>query len=75
MIALLRLRKTEPHLDRPFKVPMYPFFPIVALIIALVSFAAMVIYNKELAGIYLLILGICYAAFKLLAKDKVASEA
>ena len=69
MIALLRLRKTEPQLERPFKVPLYPVFPIVALIIALVSFAAMAIYNKELAGIYLLILGICYAAFKLFTKS------
>lgn len=75
MIALLRLRRTEPQLERPFKVPMYPAFPVVALIIAIVSFAAMVRYNIELAGIYLLILGICYAAFKLFVKDRVASKA
>jgi ethanolamine permease len=34
MISLLRLRKKEPQLERPFKVPMYPLFPIIALIIA-----------------------------------------
>jgi len=75
MIALLRLRRTEPQLERPFKVPMYPVFPIVALIIALVSFAAMIRYNLELAGIYLLILGVCYAAFKLFAKVNPSHEA
>jgi ethanolamine permease len=65
MIALLRLRKTEPELSRPFKVPLYPFFPVIALIIAVVSFVAMTIYNGKLAGVYFLLLGICYAGFKL----------
>jgi ethanolamine permease len=37
MIALLRLRKKEPGLNRPFKVPLYPLFPITALLIALFS--------------------------------------
>ena len=49
MIALLRLRKKEPHLERPFKVPVYPAFPVIALVIALVSFVAMTIYNLKLA--------------------------
>jgi ethanolamine permease len=65
MISLLRLRKTEPQLDRPFKVPMYPFFPVIALAIAIFSFIAMTIYNGKLAIIYFLILGVCYGAFKL----------
>ena len=73
MIALLRLRKKEPGLKRPFKVPMYPVFPIVALIIAVVSFIAMVIYNRELAAIYFLILGISYIAFKLFAAKNINS--
>ena len=37
MIALLRLRKKEPQLERPFKVPMYPFSRLLHLIIAVVS--------------------------------------
>ena len=65
MIALLRLRKTEPLLERPFKVPMYPFFPLIALAVALFSFVAMAIYNGKLAVIYFLLLGISYGAFKL----------
>jgi len=31
-LSLIRLRKTEPHLYRPFKVPLYPITPIVAII-------------------------------------------
>ena len=65
MVALLRLRKKEPGLERPFKVPMYPAFPVIALVIAIVSFAAMTIYNLKLALIYFLLIGICYGCFKL----------
>ena len=31
-IALIRLRRTEPHLYHPFKVPLYPYVPIAAII-------------------------------------------
>jgi amino acid transporter len=30
-LAVIKLRKTKPHLDRPFKVPLYPFMPIAGL--------------------------------------------
>lgn len=65
MITMLKLRRNEPDLERPFKVPMYPAFPVIALIIAIVSIVAMTIYNSQQAFIYLLIMGICYACFKL----------
>ncbi len=73
MIALLRLRKKEPALERPFKVPLYPVFPVVALIIALASLIAMIRYNGKLALIYFILLGICYVAFKLFAKNRANS--
>ncbi len=65
MVSMLRLRIKEPALERPFKVPLYPFFPLIALIIAAVSFAAMIIYNWQLALVYFALIGICYLAFKL----------
>jgi ethanolamine permease len=64
MIALLRLRKKEPGLERPFKVPLYPWFPLTALSIAIFSFVAMVIYNPALALIYLAILICAFGCFK-----------
>ena len=70
MIALLRLRKTEPGLARPFKVPFYPLSPIIALVIALVSFIAMCFYNFSLAIIYISILILCFVLFKLSRKEK-----
>lgn len=30
-LSLIRLRKTEPHLYRPFKVPLYPVTPVLAI--------------------------------------------
>ncbi len=68
MIALIRLRHNEPALVRPFKVPFYPFFPVIALIIASVSFVAMTIYNSNLALIYILIMVACFVMFKLFKK-------
>ncbi len=70
MVALLRLRKKEPLLERPFKVPMYPFFPVIALVIALVSLAALAIYNGKLALIYILLIGTCYGCFRLFTKKQ-----
>lgn len=65
MITMLQLRKNEPELERPFKVPVYPAFPVIALVIAVISFVAMTIYNTQQAVIYFIIMGICYACFKL----------
>jgi ethanolamine permease len=66
MISLLRLRKSEPDLMRPFKVPFFPATPIIALIIAVVSFVAMVWYNLALSGIFLTIILAAYIIFKIL---------
>jgi ethanolamine permease len=65
MIALLQLRRKEPLLARPFKVPLYPFFPVTSLVIAVISFVAMTILNIKLSAIYFLLIAICYLAFKL----------
>lgn len=65
MVAVIRLRKNEPLLVRPFRVPFYPLFPVVALVIALVSIAAMLVDNLKLGGIYVLILLCCYGAFNI----------
>ena len=68
MVALLKLRIKEPQLERPFKVPLYPIFPVVALMIGVFSFVAMTIYNSKLALVYFLIIGVCYIVFKLFRK-------
>ena len=59
-IALMRLRKIEPHLYRPFKVPLYPYVPILAIgafsfIILTLSLEALVL-GAAFGGIGLLLL-------------------
>ena len=68
MVALLRLRRKEPNLARPFQVPLYPVLPLVALAIALVSIVAMTFFNSHLALIYFLFMIASYCLFKLLKK-------
>jgi ethanolamine permease len=64
MVSLIRLRKKEPGLERPFKVPFYPLFPITALVIAAVSFIAMMVYNKGLGILYMALMAASYLAYK-----------
>ncbi|ANH83940.1 ethanolamine permease [Niabella ginsenosidivorans] len=68
MIALLRLRQKEPGLSRPFRAPFYPAFPLMALLLAIISFIAMMIYNFRLTWLYLGILLIGYILFRLFHK-------
>ncbi|MDP1747420.1 MAG: ethanolamine permease [Bacteroidota bacterium] len=70
MISLIALRKKEPQLERPFRVPFYPLSPILALIIAVVSLVSMTYYNFDLALIYFGLLVVSYLGFKMFYKNK-----
>jgi len=61
LLSLMRLRRCEPLLERPFRAPLYPFFPLTALSIAVVSLVAIVYYNPFVAGLFAL-LGVAGAA-------------
>ncbi len=68
MLSLLRLRQKQPDLDRPFRVPAYPFFPIVALIISSLSLIAVAVYNLKLAMLYVALLVLTFGIYKLATK-------
>jgi ethanolamine permease len=68
MILLIVLRKKEPELIRPFKVPLYPLSPVLALIIAIISLVAMTYYNLTLALIYFALIVVSYIGYKLFYK-------
>jgi len=74
-ITILSLRKKEPDLERPFKVPFYPAFPIIALVIASVSLIAMATLNLILALIYFSILFLSYICFHYFVKNKPDAKA
>lgn len=63
MISLFVLRKKEPQLERPFRVPCYPWFPAIALGLSAVSLVAIIYYNRWLSVIFfsgLLLAGIFF---------------
>jgi len=68
MVTVLALRKKEPDLERPFRVPFYPAFPIIALMIASVSLVAMITLNIKLSIIYFSILALAYIWFHFFVK-------
>jgi ethanolamine permease len=51
-------------------VPFYPWFPIIALVIASVSLIAMITLNLRLAFIFLGLLALSYIWFHLAVKNK-----
>lgn len=74
MVSIIKLRWSEPNLERPFKVPLYPFTPIVALVIASVALVAITVYNPMLAVIYLGILLLAFGWFKLMKNSPAGEE-
>lgn len=70
MISFFALRKKEPDMERPFKVPFYPIFPALALIIASVSMVAMSYYNQQLALVFLALMAGSFILYKLVYAKK-----
>ncbi|MCA1955583.1 ethanolamine permease [Zymomonas sp.] len=56
MVSLFRLRQTMPDLPRPYKAPLYPFLPALALIGAFFLLAAVIYYNAGISFIYALLM-------------------
>ncbi len=71
MISLFILRKKEPELERPFKAPFYPYFPLIALILSVICLVSIVYYNIELSAFFFILLGILIAIFIGLNKHKI----
>ena len=65
MASLLKLRRSEPNLNRPFKVPIYPTMPILALILCSICFLAIAYFNFTLLIIFFSFLIVSFTIFKL----------
>jgi ethanolamine permease len=61
--ALIKLRKSEPDLVRPYRAPLYPATPIVAIGLSLICLVAMTKGHPYLALLYAGILGISWLGF------------
>jgi ethanolamine permease len=66
MAALFKLRAARPDLPRPFRVPLYPVVPAVALLLAVVCLGATLAFGKwQVAAAYaglLALAGVYYFA-------------
>jgi ethanolamine permease len=74
MITVLALRRKEPELERPYRVPGYPVTPVVALVVGIVCLVAVVWLNIILSLIYFSILGLAYIWFCFFVKRNIAYE-
>ncbi len=63
MASLLKLRRSEPLLLRPYRAPFYPVFPLIALALGGVCLGAMVWFNPLLTGLFLGLMALAYGYF------------
>lgn len=63
MISLFALRIRQPNLQRPFKAPLYPYFPAIALALSLLSLLAIIYYNPKIAVVFIVAMIPCAAVF------------
>jgi ethanolamine permease len=69
--AVMKLRRSEPDLVRPYRTPLYPYTPITALVLSLVCVVAMVWTYPWHALIYVALLGGSWVLFALfVSKDR-----
>jgi ethanolamine permease len=69
MISLLVLRVKDPKLYRPYRVPFYPWFPIIALILSSICLGAVVYSNLKLSFTFFGILAIIYFLYTINVQD------
>jgi ethanolamine permease len=58
MLALFKLRRSEPGLERSFRAPGYPVVPGIALVLAVVCLVAMVWFNAQVGLVFLALMGL-----------------
>ena len=61
MLALFRLRRLEPEMERPFRAALYPLLPLWTLLCVAVCLAAVVYANPVVSGIFAALLTAGYA--------------
>jgi ethanolamine permease len=71
MLALLQLRRSEPALERPFRAPCYPWFPLIALATALICLVTMIYYNALLFAIFVGLFVLAAAYYLLVVRGRI----
>jgi ethanolamine permease len=73
LLALFRLRRSEPDLVRTYRAPFYPYSPLISLVGVLISLVSMIYYNLEVAAIFAVILLLGYFYFQLTHSNRAKS--
>ena len=71
MVCLFMLRKNEPQMERPFKAPFYPAFPLIALLLSVICLVAIMYYNLLLSLLFFGIMLIGTIVFRLFYKGRI----
>ena len=64
MLSLFRLRARELDLARPFKAPLYPYFPGAALVMAGICLLSMIYYNRVMFVVFVALLGLAWIFYR-----------
>lgn len=70
MAAVLKLRRSEPNLERPFCTPFFPITPIFTIVMAVICLIAMICYNIEIAIFFTLVMAAGYLWFRATASSR-----
>jgi APA family basic amino acid/polyamine antiporter len=75
-LSVIILRKTRPKLIRPWKVPLYPYLPIVSILLGVVLILVMFFNESSLwgvvAGLIIVVLGGIYYLFQIARRDRIS---
>ena len=71
LLSLMVLRRKEPHLERPFRTPLYPFLPLLALALSLVCLTAIVYFNPLLSALFTAFCATSLGLFRLIGRRDV----
>ncbi len=63
MLSLFKLRSREPSLARPFRAPLYPLTPAIALCLSAIAFIAVVASDLWVALIYVAVMAVAGLAY------------
>ncbi len=64
MAALLRLRRSEPMLRRPFRTPLYPVLPVWTLLCTAVCLLSIAWYNRLVTALFVALVAVAYLAIR-----------
>lgn len=68
MLSLFKLRKSQPEMERPFKAPLYPYVPAIALLLSVMALVSMTVYHFNLALFYYTFMIVSVISFKSFVK-------